>query len=267
MGESVIFLLISTLGLGQEPINDGYKNFNHYDFSDSIQFYWPNGNSQYKFINIYTEDRFGGVSGFTNELFYSHKTGRLMNGNKFLKKYGISTIVELRDEAHKHFKTKEKEVKEKNRAVLQSTFYQENNINYSVLDILKTLLVDSTSIDTIKIKYGLLLDLGRVYFYSTISRSENKLFFQNFTEELYNYRVSQDSSISVQNLILDSECKVPIEVVLNSIDVEKEKCWLTESKIDYRWTFQFNTIELKNEEIKDFFGYHLYHFLNEIVCQ
>jgi hypothetical protein len=263
----LIILSISTNCIGQTPINDGNKNFNHYNFSDSIQFYWPNGNPQYKFINIYTEERFGGVSGFTNELFYSHQTGKLINGNKFFLKYGISTLVDLRDKAHKYFLSKETEIKEKNRAILQNKFYQGKNLNYSVLDILKTLLLDSTNIDTIKIKHGLLLNLGKVYFYSKISRTENNLFFQNYTEELNYNKVSQDSSILVQNLILDSECKVPIEVVFNSINVEKEKCWLTESKIDYRWTFQFNTNELKNEEIKDFFGFHLYYFLNEIVCQ
>jgi hypothetical protein len=263
----LIFLSVSTLGLSQEHINDGNKNFHYYNFSDSIQFRWPNGNPQYKFINIQSEDRFGGVSIFTNELFYSQKTGEFMKANKFRRKYGMGTIFELRDSAHKYFTNKEREIKEKNRELFKSKFYQNNIVNYSVLDILKSLLVDSINIDTIKIKHGLLLDLGRVYFYSIITRTDNEFFIQNFTEELHYEKVSQDSSILVQNLIINSECKIPAEKMLNSIDIEKEKCWLTESKTDFRWTFQFNSSELKDEEIKDFFGYHLYYFLNEIICQ
>ena len=263
----LLFISISILGLAQEEINDGYKNFNHYDFCDSIQFFWPNGNPKYKFINIHNEYRLGRVNRFTNELFYSQKTGELMKGNKFRRKYGMSTIIGLRDSAHIYFTSKEREIKAKNRELLKNKFHQKNNLNYSVLDILKTLLVDSTNIDTIKIKHGLLLDLGRVHFYTRITRIDTAIFIKNFTEEIHYEKVSQDSSILVQNLILDSECKIPIDKMLDLIKTEKEKCWLTDNKIDYRWTFQFNSGELKDQEIKDFFGYHLNYFFDELVCK
>jgi len=256
---TTILVLTNILCFGQTK--------NWYEFSDSVQFFWSNNNLQYKYYNLYTTDSLQNSSSvFVYEQFFSKKTGKMINGKKFKRKYGMQKINELRESSYKYLDIKTEQLKVERAAMLKRKFEQDTLHNYSVLDILKDICLNSENMDTIKIKQGLLMDLGKVYFYTAIKKIDNNFLIQNFTEELHIEIITKDSSVVVQNLILDSECTVNLKKLLYEIDIEKEKCWRMESKRDYRWTFQFDFGELKDEEIKDFFGYQLGYFLNSIIC-
>ena len=257
---TIIIILTNILCFGQ------IKQF--HDFSDSVQFFWPNNNLQYQYTNIFSHDSILNSSTvFVKEQFFSEKTGELISYKKFERKYGIEKINELRKGSYKYLNDKNEELKTKNALILKEKFEKDSLNNHFVLDILKQMSFECENMDTIKIKHGLLLGLGRVYFFTTIKRVDNDLFIENFIEELHSKSIAKDSSIMVQNLIPHSDCSLSIEKFISKIDAEKEKCWRMENKTDNRWTFQFDMCELMDEEVSDFFGYNLYHFLNEIICE
>jgi len=257
---TITLLLTTILSFGQ------MKN-TYYEFSDSVQFFWPNNNLQYKYLNIYTYDSILNTSTiFIEEQFFSPKNGKVIKVKKFKRKYGMQKINELREKSHKYLNDKNEELKAEKATSLKKRFEEDTLHNYSTLEILKELCMNSENGDTIKVKHGLLLGLGKAYFYTMITKKNNDFYIQNFTEELHIESFSKDSSFVVQNLILDSECLVTLNNLINEIDNEKEKCWRMESKRDYRWTFYFDSGELKDEEISDFFGYQLYFFLDGIIC-
>lgn len=261
-----VLLLICTSCLSQIDENDSSLHLNSYKFSDSVQFYWPNKNLQYKFGNIF-EERFVGSIIYTYELFYSKKTGKPIHAKKFIRKYGINTVIELRDKAQRYLKYRNEEIKAEKSILLKKEYQQDSLSNFSVLDILKNQCIELSSNDTIRIKHGLFLGLGEAYMHTIITKVNEDFCIQNFIEETNLKPISEKKSIPVRNFIHDSECRISVDKMFYLIYLEKEKCWQVDHTIDHRWTFYFDDLLNEKVGIKDFFGYSLYSFFNEIVCE
>jgi len=142
------------------------------------------------------------------------------------------------------------------------------NVKDTVLNVVKTYCLSEFREDTLIINNGLKMNLGIVHFYTKVTMISNQIKIQNFTEELSFKKISADSSISIQNLIPDSECEITKVELINRLTEEIQKCLKGKNQVDRRWTYEFNHIEnIKGKVVEDEFGYNLLHFLDDLLCR
>lgn len=254
-----IFVLMSALSQCQEIPG--------YNFSDSVEFYWPNNTLRYRYVNIYKKDSINNSSTtITCEEFFSRSAPRKISTKKFERKYGREEIDDLRRNCKNELEKKLMKLRAE-RAEFQKKKYEQDSIfHVIVLNELRKRCIECNNADSIKIKHKLFLNLGTSYFHTTLTKVDGQFHIRNEMDILDVETFDHNSSALLVDRRLESTCIVPYEDFLGMIDYELEKCWQMESASDYRWTFEFEMKGLRSEEITDYFGFHLYRFLSNSVC-
>lgn len=254
-----IFVLISALSQCQE--------IPRYNFSDSVEFFWPNNMLQYRYTNIYTKDSINNSSTIrTCEEFFSSSTPRRISKKKFERKHGREEIDDLRWNCKNELEKKFTKLRVE-RAEFQKKKYDQDSIfHVIVLNELRNRCIECNNADSIKIKHKLFLNPGTAYFHTTLTKEDGQFHIRNEMDIVDVEKIANDSSALLVERVQESNCIVSDEDLLGMIDSEKEKCWQMEFVADYRWMFEFEMKGLRSEEITDYFGFHLYHFLKSVVC-
>jgi hypothetical protein len=129
----------------------------------------------------------------------------------------------------------------------------------TIISIVRSYCVNPDLKDTLVIREGMMIDLGKVHFYTKIVKLGDSVHIRNYTEEIH-----KEGSEWITNLIPEKSCDILLVDFISRLNNELQHCITHQNRKDSRWSYEILMAKYHNQIILDTFGLNFISFIDGI---